>query len=188
MPIKRVHLDNNLPKDCFDSWNAPVKIRISSATCPTDQPCVCAPQQSTAGCRRLDDRLSLRRHQRVTIAALPLPQQPLLPNSVIGRCCYIEIINNKARHNLMDAKCRLRSDGAVSFKEPLGQTKVMQIRQGETLNHQGAITHEVCCLAATQYHSRGHYQCTASQDDTAQIVAASERRNVPEYPMSRLLC
>ena len=63
----------------------------------------------------------------------------------------IEIINNKARHNLMDAKCRWRSDrldGAVSFREPLGQTKVMQIRQGETLNHQGAITHEVCCLAA----------------------------------------
>ena len=51
----------------------------------------------------------------------------------------------------MDAKCRWHShrlDGAVSFREPLGQTKVMQIRQGETLNHQGAITHEVCCLAA----------------------------------------
>ena len=30
----------------------------------------------------------------------------------------------------------------------LGHTKVMQIRQGETLSHQGAITHEVCCLAA----------------------------------------
>ena len=61
------------------------------------------------------------------------------------------MINNKARHNLMDAKCRWHSDrldGAVSFREPLGQTKVMQIRQGETLNHQGAITHEVCCLAA----------------------------------------
>ena len=63
----------------------------------------------------------------------------------------IEIINNKARHNLMDAKCRWRSDrldGTVSFREPLGQTKVMQIRREETLNHQGAITHEVCCLAA----------------------------------------
>ena len=51
----------------------------------------------------------------------------------------------------MDAKCRWHSDrldGAGSFREPLGQTKVMQIRQGETLNHQGAITHEVCCLAA----------------------------------------
>ena len=38
----------------------------------------------------------------------------------------------------MDAKCRWRSDwldGAVSFREPLGQTKVMQIRHGETLNH-----------------------------------------------------
>ena len=44
----------------------------------------------------------------------------------------------------MDAKCRWRSDrlnGAESFREPLGQTKVMQIRQG-------AITNEVCCLAA----------------------------------------
>ena len=41
------------------------------------------------------------------------------------------------------------ADGAVvSFREPLGQTKVMQIRQGETMNHQGAITHGLCCLAA----------------------------------------
>jgi hypothetical protein len=58
----------------------------------------------------------------------------------------------------MDAKCRWRSDrldGAVSFREPLGQTKVMQIRQGETLNHWGLITHEVCCLAA-QFRSFGH--------------------------------
>ena len=47
---------------------------------------------------------------------------------------YIEIINNKARHNLKDAKCRWHSDrldGAVSFRESLGQTKVMQIRQVE---------------------------------------------------------
>ena len=61
------------------------------------------------------------------------------------------IIINTRLHNLMDAKCRWRSvwlDVAVSFREPLGQTKVIQIRQGETLNHQGAITHEVCCLAA----------------------------------------
>ena len=63
----------------------------------------------------------------------------------------IEIINNKARHNLMVSKCRWRFDrldGAVSFREPLGQTKVMKIYQRETQNHQGAITHEVCCLAA----------------------------------------
>ena len=32
-------------------------------------------------------------------------------------------------------------DGAGSNREPLGQTKVMKI-------HQGAITHEICCLAA----------------------------------------
>ena len=44
------------------------------------------------------------------------------------------------------------ADGTVSFRELLGQTKVMQIRQGETLNHQWAITHEVCCLAAQKYH------------------------------------
>ena len=64
---------------------------------------------------------------------------------------FMEIVNNKARHNLIDAKCIWRSDrldGAMSFREPLGQTKVMSIRQGETLNQQGAITHEVCCLAA----------------------------------------
>ena len=61
----------------------------------------------------------------------------------------IEMINNKARHNLMDAKCRWPSDQldvAVSFREPFGQTKVMQIHQGETLNHKGAVTHEVCCF------------------------------------------
>ena len=60
-------------------------------------------------------------------------------------------MNNKARHNLIDANYRWHSDqldGAVSFREPLGQTKVMQIRQEETLNHQEVITHEVCCLAA----------------------------------------
>ena len=44
------------------------------------------------------------------------------------------------------------ADGDGSFWELLGQMKVMQIRQRETLNHQGAITHEVCCLAA-QYKS-----------------------------------
>ena len=52
---------------------------------------------------------------------------------------FMEIVNNKARHNLIDAKCIWRSDrldGAVSFREPLGETKAMQIRQ------------EVCSLAA----------------------------------------
>ena len=63
----------------------------------------------------------------------------------------IKIINNKARHNLMNAKCRWRSDwldGAMRFRELLGQKKVIQIRQGETQNHQGVITRKVCCLAA----------------------------------------
>ena len=51
----------------------------------------------------------------------------------------------------MDAKCRWRShqlDGAGSLRELLGQTKVVQICPGETQNHQGAITHEFCCLSA----------------------------------------
>ena len=45
---------------------------------------------------------------------------------------------NKARHYLIDAKCRWcsdRLDGAVSFRETLDQTKVMQIRQRETQIH-----------------------------------------------------
>ena len=83
------------------------------------------------------------------------------------------MINNIARHNLMDAKCRWRSDqldGAVSFRELLGQTKVMQIHQGETLNYQGAITHEVCCLAAQlklnncPHSSVPTYICTISAE------------------------
>ena len=60
-------------------------------------------------------------------------------------------MNNNSRHDLIDANSRWRFDqldDAGSFREPLDQTKVMQIRQGETLNHQGAITHEVCYLAA----------------------------------------
>ena len=56
------------------------------------------------------------------------------------------MINNKARHDLIDSKCRWRSDqldGAGSFWEPLGQTQEMQIRQRETPNHQGAMTNKV---------------------------------------------
>ena len=50
-----------------------------------------------------------------------------------------------------DAKCRWHSDrldGAVSFRELLGHKRVRQIRQGETLSHQVAITLEVCCSSA----------------------------------------
>ena len=89
------------------------------------------------------------------IAAILLQHKNM--STSVESILFIEIINNKARHILMDAKCRQlsnRLDGAVSFREPFGQTKVMQIRQGETLNHQGAITHEVCCLAAQQYCDR----------------------------------
>ena len=61
------------------------------------------------------------------------------------------MINNKVRHNLVNAKCRWpsnRLDGAGSFREPLGQMKVIQIRQRETKIHQRETTHEICCLAA----------------------------------------
>ena len=43
-------------------------------------------------------------------------------------------MNNKARHNLIDAKCRWHSDwldGAVSFVELLGQTKVTNLNPPE---------------------------------------------------------
>ena len=40
---------------------------------------------------------------------------------------------------------RLDDAEVRSFWEPLGQTKVMQIRQRET-------SHEICCLAA-EYHT-----------------------------------
>ena len=39
-------------------------------------------------------------------------------------------------------------DGTGSFRELLGQTKVMQIRQGETQIRQRETTHDICCLAA----------------------------------------
>ena len=48
--------------------------------------------------------------------------------SKCGALVPIEIINNKARHNLIDAKFRRRSDrldGAGSFWEPFGETKVI---------------------------------------------------------------
>ena len=47
-----------------------------------------------------------------------------------------------------NAKCRWdQLDGAVSFRELLGQTKVMQIRQRET-------NHETCCLAAEYQYEK----------------------------------
>ena len=51
---------------------------------------------------------------------------------------------NKARHNLIDAKYRWRCDrldDAGSFWEPLVQTKVMQICQRETQNHQKFVVY-----------------------------------------------
>ena len=63
----------------------------------------------------------------------------------------IEIINNKVRHNMIDAKGRWRSDrldGAESFWEPLCHTKVIQIHLRETQIYKGAITNEICCSSA----------------------------------------
>ena len=66
---------------------------------------------------------------------------------------YIELYNNKDSdiYNKWLTKyltmqnvlrwCSNQLDGAVSFRELLGERKVMQIRQGE-------ITHEVCFLSA----------------------------------------
>ena len=51
---------------------------------------------------------------------------------------------HEAWHNLIDAKCRWRSnrlDGAGSNREPLGQRKEMKILQV-------AIDHEICCYTA----------------------------------------
>ena len=62
-------------------------------------------------------------HQKLRLLGCP-------PTTELDNCA-IEIINNKARHNLIDAKCRWhldRLDGAVNFWELLSQTKVMQIR------------------------------------------------------------
>ena len=59
----------------------------------------------------------------------------------------IEIINNKARHNLINVKYRQMAFRSARwhcsrefFWEPLGQTKVMHSHQRET-------THDICCLA-----------------------------------------
>ena len=77
--------------------------------------------------------------------------------SIQNRNSNIEIINNKARHNLINAKCRWHSDWldvTGSFRELLGQTKVMQIRQRETQIHQRETTNEICCLAVQYWPMR----------------------------------
>ena len=66
----------------------------------------------------------------------------------IKDCSTIEIINNKARHYLIDAKCRWRSD-RLDGCEFLGTawSKESEPERREQ-NYKGAITQEVCCLAA----------------------------------------
>ena len=66
----------------------------------------------------------------------------------IKDCSTIEMINNKASHNLIDAKCRWSSD-RLDGCEFLGtaRSKESDVNPPEQ-NYQGAITHEVCFLAA----------------------------------------
>ena len=59
----------------------------------------------------------------------------------------------------------------------LGQTKVMQIRQGETLNHQGAITHEVC-LAAQLFNCEKTEFLTAKQWLSYHLVTQKLSRTI----------
>ena len=79
----------------------------------------------------------------------------------------IEIINNKARHNLIDAKCRWRSDqldGAVVVRclGTPGETKVSGDRQTET-------THASYCLAA---------KCRYSFDFLMSLLSCDWLKNV----------
>jgi hypothetical protein len=70
-----------------------------------------------------------------------------------GKICEIEIINNKAWHNLTDAKCRWcsdRLDGTGSNREPLGKNESdANPPEGDTKPPgPGALIHEICCSAA----------------------------------------
>ena len=60
--------------------------------------------------------------------------------------CYINKIVTSNDRNLVTFK----KPGTVLLMQnvDLGHTKVIQIRQRETLSHQGAIIHENCCSAA----------------------------------------
>ena len=69
-------------------------------------------------------------------------QKTLNPTSVE---CLASKQNWEAKKDYSD-----QLDGAFSFRELLSQTKVMQIRQRETLSHQRAILREVC-LSSAQY-------------------------------------
>ena len=76
--------------------------------------------------------------------------------------------DNMQQSQAQSDECKMQmafrlAKGAVSFREPPGQTKVMQILQVETLNLQGAITHEVCCLAA-QWKQTLAPSCSVCQD------------------------
>ena len=75
----------------------------------------------------------------------------LIKTKMLFLLLCIETYNNIACQELIDTKCRWcfdQLDRAGSNWEPLGQMKAMQICQRETQSHQGAITHEVCCLSA----------------------------------------
>ena len=81
----------------------------------------------------------------------------------------IEIINNEARQNLMQNADSVLIVGARSFRKPLGQTKVIQIHQGETI-------YEICCLAA---------QCGSEKLRKTNSVQWSQLLRWPSWGASR---
>ena len=78
--------------------------------------------------------------------------QPRTTDTQFGcRTTKIATSNDWLTKNLTMQKCRWHSDwldGAVSFRKLLGKKRVMQIRHGETLSHQGAISNEICYSSA----------------------------------------
>ena len=69
---------------------------------------------------------------------------------------WIHDWDNKQQSQAQSDQCKIQmtfrlASWRCEFWELLGQSKLMQIHQRETQNHQGAITYEVCFLAA-QFH------------------------------------
>ena len=73
----------------------------------------------------------------------------------------------------------------------LGHTKVIQIRQRETLNHQRAIIHENCCSEAqyhyTQYEFNGNLGCHVRSEGykIRKILAKNEHNRKKLLYLSR---
>ena len=100
-----------------------------------------------------------------------------LYHSCNGLQFTIEILNIKARNNLINAKCRWHSnrlDGTGSCWELLGRTKVMEIRQRET-------THEIFCLA-DQNHGQIISFRYLKYEDLKNILAKCPKKLQPQKP------